>query len=226
LFDDEYYYIPSWEGAAKVLQLAQLFPDLHINKVNNRYGIMSHIEINSSYLDGNANTPNATPEEQQAAEASRESEKAALLQDLDKFLTGKDNHGRAMISEFRWDERLGKEVPDVKITPMKIDFNDEEMLKIWETANKALISAFQIPPALANVEYGSALSSGTEARTLYMIWLAVHATTYRDILLEPFYIAQDLNGWDATLRFGFRDFVLTTLSDEPTGGKKKGISEA
>jgi hypothetical protein len=218
LFTDEYYFIPTWEGSHKWIQLAGIIADFHQANLKHGYTIRYHVEINSDLLDDGANDPNYDPTQTEDKAEKRETEKQAILQSVNDFLAGHDKAGRAVISEFRIDHN-GKEINDLKITPMKVDLKDSALLELWVKANEAMMSGFQVHPVLANIETQGRLSSGTEMRNAYLMWLAIHGSTYRDILLEPYYLAKRLNGWNPKLKFGFRDAVLTTLATNPTGTK-------
>lgn len=219
LFTDEYYYIPSWEGAYKWIRLAQIIAEFHEANLKHGYTVRYHVEINSELLDQGADEPSMDPEAEANRAARREAAKAEILQKVNDLLAGHDKAGRAVITEFRVEISTGKEVHDVLIKPINVDLKDEALLRLWEKATQASMSAFQVHPTLANIETQGRLSSGTEMRNSYLMWLAIHASTYRDILLRPWYLAKRLNGWNPKLKFGFRDAVLTTLADNATGQK-------
>jgi hypothetical protein len=219
LFFDEYYYIPGWEGTSELMRLSLLFPDFHHANLKNGLGVQHHVEIFSELLDSVSNEPSFDEAEKQLSDDKRATKKSEVVQAVTDFATGVKNQGRLLITEYTIDDQSRKEISDVRITPIKNELKDESLIKLWEEIIKAIMSAFQVHPTLANVETAGRLSSGTEMRNAYLMWLIIHASTFRDIILEPFYIAQKLNGWDPNIKFRFKDAVLTTLSDNPTGKK-------
>jgi hypothetical protein len=230
LFSDEYYFIPSFEGLYEVMGIALRFPKLHKSNLTHGLGVRQHAEFNSDYFDQmsveTAQDTEGGTTEGSKLDADLKIEKGTSLVDTVKeFLSGEENFGKTLITEFTFDEATGKEISDVKINAIKGDIKDEALIKLMEAIYKMIISGFQVHPTLANIETAGRLSSGTEMRNAYNMWIAVHASTFRDILLEPFYLAKDLNGWDADIEFGFRDAVMTTLSDEPTGQKKDSVTQ-
>jgi hypothetical protein len=224
LFSDEYYLIPSWEGIYKVMDLALRFPDLHQANLTHGLGVRRHAEINSDYFDDmNVETPQDTEGEategNKLDEARKIEKGTSLMTTITDFLSGEKNFGRTLVTEYTFDEATGKEVSDVKINTIKGDMQDEALIKLMEAIYKMIMSSFQVHGTIANIEQAGRLSSGTEMRNAYNMWISVHASTFRDILLEVYYLAKKLNGWDKDIEFGFRDAVMTTLSDNPTGQK-------
>jgi hypothetical protein len=218
LFSDEYYFIPSWWGARLWIELAQIIATFHLKNLQNSYSIKYHIEILDSYFDDGVNNSIILGEpELKLREAKRKAAKKNLLKSLNDFLAGYENAGRAVVTERL--NRFGAIHSGVVITPLKVDLQDEALLKLAEEARKNLMSSMNVHPTLANIETQGKLASGTEIRNAYLMHLAIHAPMSRRIILEPLYIAKKINGWQKDIEFGFRDMLLTTLSDTPTGTK-------
>jgi hypothetical protein len=218
LFSDEYYYIPAWWGARIWMELAQIIATFHLKNLQNSYTIKYHIEVLDSYFDdGVNNTILLGDVEMKQREAKRKQAKKALMQSLNDFLAGYENAGRAVVTERL--NRFGAIHSGVVITPLTVNLQDEALLKLAEEARKNLMSSMNIHPTLANIETQGKLASGTEIRNAYLMYLAIHAPMSRRIILEPLYIAKRLNGWQKDIEFGFRDMLLTTLSDDASGTK-------
>jgi hypothetical protein len=220
LFSDEYYNIPSWEGCYKFMQIAEVIPDFH---KNNMEGILIRylVEI-SNEVYGEKPDEFASEADVLAWETAKTAKKQEILDKLEEFLSTSKG-GRAFVAHFDVDREMKQIYPYVKIAPINIDLKDKALLDLLEEAHRAIMSSFQVHSTLANINTQGQLSSGNEMRNAYLVWLAIHATTFRDIILEFLYVAAAQNGWNPLLKFGFKDMVLTTLSDNPTGQKPQPI---
>lgn len=219
LFSDEYYFIPSYEGVSKFLQIAENIPNFHLENMKG-FVIRYQVEI-SNEIYGEEPDAFASDEDKATFATNKAAKKAEILKGLDTFLGEKP--GKAFISHFDVDREMKMIYSHIKITPMKVDLQDKSLLDLLAEAHRAIMSAFQVHPELAMIETTGRLGSGSQTRNIYLLWLAIHATTFREILLEALYLAQTLNGWDPTIKFGFKDVVMTTLSDVPSGAKTQNI---
>lgn len=92
----------------------------------------------------------------------------------------------------------------------------------------ANISAQAIHPTLANIETAGKLSSGTEIRNAFLMYLIIAAPVYRDMLQEVVELVKQENGWPTDIQYAIRDAELTTLAENPAGVQqaKTPIGEA
>jgi hypothetical protein len=213
---DEYYYTPYWWGSEEWIRLANCIPAFHQANLDHGYSIRYHIEIPKDYFRG-ATGPAQTDELRKAAEEAENTARQDFLDRLNKFLAGVEKAGRTVVTEYEINKALGKEFPGIKITPLEIDLQDEALLQLFEKSNQANISAQGIHPTLANIETQGKLSSGSEIRNAFLMYVAIKTPLPRKILLEPLRFLQREMGWDSELHFGFRDMELTRLDDEPRG---------
>jgi hypothetical protein len=218
---DDYYYAPAWWGGWQWIDLANAIPHFHRANVQHGYSIRYHIEVPSDYFDDNV-PEMVTDEPVENAETRKAQAKEAFLDGLNNFLAGVKNAGRTVVTEYEINRQLGKDFPGIKITPLKVDLQDKALLELFDASNRANISAQAIHPTLANIETSGKLSSGSEIRNAFLMYLAIKTPTPRRILLEPLYLVARENGWDPTVKFGFRDIQLTTMDESKTGVVEDG----
>ncbi|WP_126244131.1 hypothetical protein [Chitinophaga rhizosphaerae] len=195
----KYYGIPSWWGVKTWIRLANQIPIFHLSGLTKGYNIRWHIKIPLSYFD------QFPPGEKSAREEE-------LMVQLDQLLSGAENHGKAFISRFQ----DGK-YPEWKIEPLKGELYDEAYRDTYQQSNTALSSANGVDPSLAGYDTTGKLSSGSEKKNSYNIHVALKTPRPRKILLSWLYDVARLNRWDPTIEFGFKDFEITTLDENPTG---------
>lgn len=195
------YALPSWYGALNWIKLANLIPIWHISGIKNGYNIRWHIQIPESYFE------KFEPDKQ--AEA-----KERLIKEMNRWLSGAENVGTAFIS---FKKANGTEYDLFTLTPLESQLNDDAFTLLFEQSNMAMTGAHGMAPSLAGVETAGKLSSGSEMRNAYSIWIASHAKLYRELILKALREVSIVNGWDKTIKFGIKDTDITTLDQNPTG---------
>lgn len=202
-----YYDPPRWYGTRNWTRVANKLPIFHENGIDNGYNIKYHIQIPQSYFEENFE------------ESERANAEERLYDDMDKFLAGAENPMKAFISRYKktYD---GKPTDGWIITPLKVDLQDTAYKNQFEQSNAANTSGHGIAPSLAGIETQGKLSSGSEMRIAYNIYMALKTPIAREVLLEPLYEIKEINGWNPDIMFGFKDVQLTTLDE-----KKSGMSE-
>lgn len=213
---DEYYYTPMWWGSEEWIRLANCIPEFHQSNLANGYSIRWHIEIPNGYFkDKEPNTADVA--EVNAARTREQQAKKAFIDQLDTLLRGSNQAGKALVTTFDINKSIGQAFPGVKITPLEVNMQDEALLSLFEKSNQANISAQGVHPTLANIETQGKLSSGTEIRNAYLMYLAIKTPLPRKILMRPIELVKKINGWDQGIHFGFRDMVLAPLNEDKGG---------
>lgn len=218
VFNDGYYYIPTWWAGREWVNLSNQIPIFHNANLNNGYNIRWHIEMPDKYfLDFEKYNSCTTPEERDKCLSEEQLAEQAFIDTVNSFLSGPENGGRALFTKYELNVALGKDFPGIKITALDYDMKDESLLSLFEKSNTANISAQGIHPTLAGVETQGKLSSGTEIRNAFLMYLIINTPLPRKMMLKPIEFVQKENGWDPDIKFGFRDFEMSKLSDEKTG---------
>jgi len=217
---DEYYFTPYWWGSESWIKLANCIPDFHEANLKHGYSIRYHIEIPKGYFSNVNFSQLSNEKEFESAKEAANSAKQLFLDKLNKFLAGASNSGRTVVTEYEINMALGKDFPGIKIRPLEIDLQDEALLKLFEKSNQAVISAQGVHPTLANIETQGKLSSGSEIRNAFLMYVAIKTPLPRKTLLKPLELVGRENGWDRSIKIGFRDMEITTLAEEPTGSRQ------
>lgn len=217
---DEYYYTPSWWGSEEWIRLANCIPEFHQSNLSNGYALRWHIEIPKGYFAGKA-PKSGNEEDLKKAKSELEKAKKKFIDDMDKLLKGANKAGRSIFTTYEINKHAQKAYPGIKITPLSVDLKDEALLKLFEKSNQAVISAQGVHPTLANIETQGKLSSGTEIRNAYLMYLAIKTPLPRKILLRAINIVKQMNKWPAEIHYGFRDMVLAPLNDDKSGAKEE-----
>jgi hypothetical protein len=213
---DDYLGIPTWWGDRAWIECANAIPIFHINNLRNGYTIRWHIEIPRDYfLDNTA--MQANKDQRDAAKRREDEARKSFLNQLNEFLAGVEQAGRAIVTEYEINRQLGKEFPGIKITPLTVDLKDSALLALFDKSNDANISAQGIHPTLAAIQTQGKLSSGSEIRNAFNMYVAIKTPVKRAILLRPIQLVHKINGWDAGIKWGFRDIEMTTVDEKPSG---------
>lgn len=219
LFNDGYYPIPAYWGTKHWIDLANIIPLFHLANLQHMAAPRFLLIIPHDYfLDYEAYNA-ATDEEGRAKVlATAKDKKQAFLDDFNSLVSGVGNTGRTLTIESVQEEIFGK-ITDKRITvePLVIDLRDKALLDLYEASNVANISGMGIHPTLANIETQGRLSSGTEIRNAYLLWLIIAAPSYRDEIGELIELEKKIGGWPAEIHYAIRDAELTTLAENPSG---------
>jgi hypothetical protein len=218
IFNNGYYYIPSWWAGRQWINLSNQIPIFHNSNLNSGYNIRWHIEVPDKYfLDFEKYNNCTTVEERTACFSEEQKAEKDFIDTVNKFLAGPENSGRALFTKYELNTALGKDFPGIKITALNYDMKDDSLLTLFEKSNTANISAQGIHPTLAGVETQGKLSSGTEIRNAFLMYLIINTPLPRKMMLKPLEFVQKANGWDPEIKFGFRDFEMSKLADEKSG---------
>lgn len=215
MLTDEYYYVPTWWGGKAWIELSNQIPVFHQSNLKHGYNIRYHIQIPKDYFADHS-SGQLTPSLRKQAEEEAGKAKTVFLNRMNEFLAGYQNAGRAVYTEYEINRAMGKEFPGIKIETVSVDLQDEALLKLFEKSNQANISAQGIHPTLANIETQGRLSSGSEIRNAYLMYLAIKTPMPRRILLKPINLVHKINNWGDGIKWGFRDIEITKLDENPS----------
>lgn len=224
LLSDDYLGIPTWWGGRAWIECANAIPIFHINNLRNGYTIRWHIEIPKDYF-WDYTSPQQTQLQKDAALTKETEARKAFLERLNDFLAGHEQAGRALITEYELNKSLGKDFPGVKVTPLNVDIKDKALLELFSHSNDANISAQGVHPTLAAIQTQGKLSSGSEIRNAFAMYVAIKTPVKRSVLLKPLHYIHKVNGWGEGLRWGFRDIEITKLDENPAGRQQVAVGQ-
>lgn len=203
-----YYGIQPWHSAANWIGFANKIPIWMDSNISNSYNIKYHIEYPANYFDY---TKGWELEKQQA-------EKERVFDEMDKWLAGQKNVGKAFFSKTFRNPLTDKDISEWKITPIKADIQDKAFVEAYSASNSAMTSAWGIDPSLASIQRdGKFAASGSEMRISYQLHIALKVQAARSIMVEPLEVVRDVNGWDPEVEFGFINKNVVTLAENPSG---------
>lgn len=219
LFNDGYYPIPAYWGGREWIELSNIIPLFHKANLAHGQSPRWHVIIPHDYFyDYEAMDRAITDEERTELLSGFQKREQQFINDLNETLTGIGNTGRTITTKSEFVEALGSKYEKrMQIEELKPDLKDEALLKLYQSSNVANISAQAIHPTLANIETAGKLSSGTEIRNAFLMYLIIAAPKVRNMLTDIVNIVKMENGWPAEIEYGIRDAEMTTLADNPTG---------
>lgn len=219
LFNDGYYPIPAYWGGRHWINLSNIIPLFH--EANLKHGQLPRWQIvipHDYFYDYEA--MQATTDETERAKLFTEfqAKEQAFVDDLNRVLTGLENAGRTIVTKSELEEAIGgKRDKRIEIIALDGKLNDDALLPLYAASNVANISAQGIHPTLANIETQGRLSSGTEIRNAYLLWLIIAAPEPRGKLYEIVNLVKKDQQWPPDIHYAIRDAELTTLAENPGG---------
>lgn len=194
-----YYFSTFNSGWSK---LKAMIPVAKIAKMVNGMVIKYLVELHKDYFTRLFNSENITDPEKKKARRTAE------INNIKNFLSGIDNQNKSWFSTYYVDPN-GKEQRMVRIERLDKDKEGGDYIEDSEEAANIVSYAMGVHPSLIGSSPGKNKSiSGTEARELFTMKQALEHLT-RDLMLQPFYLLNDVNGWD--LNYEIPDLLLTTL---------------
>lgn len=146
----------------------------------------------------------------------KEERRTLEINNINNFLAGEENAGKQWTSSYYFDPN-GNEIQMVKIVRVDKDKEGGDWIEDSEEAANIVSYSMGVHPSLIGSSPGKNKSiNGTEARELFTMKQAMERLT-RDIMIQPFYMLNDINGWD--LEYDIPDLMLTTL-DQKTDAKE------
>lgn len=188
-------------------------PEFKMNLMKNQMVLKYHVTISSTFF------PELFKKERITDETKMIERKQKFYQDLEDFLSGKENAGKNIVSEFTYDVSKGVEKQDIIIKPIESFIKGGEYIEDSEEASNAICYAMGVHPSLQGASPGKSKTiNGTEARELFIIKQSM-MKPLRDMVLEPLRLVARINNWSREIDFVIPNIMLTTL-DKNTGAEK------
>ena len=145
--------------------------------------------------------------------------KELFLQNMNDFLSGEENAGKAFISEFSYDKLKGFEDKDIIIDSLENKNIGGEYIEDSEEVSNVICYGMNVHPSIVGSSPGKSKSiNGTEARELFIIAQAL-MKMFQEATLKPLYVAKAMNDWPKEIFFSITNCQLTT-TDKGTGATK------
>jgi len=200
----EFYQIADWWGTADWTKVANKVPKFHDSGLDNGYNIKYHISIPDNYF-----------QKEGLNEDEQEKLKEDTLNAMGDSLSGIENVDKVLYT-FHGVDGQGREMGGVKITPLANPMSDDAYTALFHTANIAQASGHGVLPTLAGIDTGGKLGgSGKELEVAANYQQGFMTHNDRRLLLKLATIANKIEGFDPTIKFGFRNIQLYTPDVTP-----------
>lgn len=140
-----------------------------------------------------------------------------MWDEINAFLQDRENNGQTILS-FTFIGADGKEHDAWRIVDVPMNSANEadaNKTELEELSNIVFL-ALQIHSVLIGNSIGASSSGGTQQREMYELKKLLTVPTQR-LLLKPYYVARDFNGWDEHLEWEVGSMTLTTLDRNKNG---------
>jgi len=147
----------------------------------------------------------------------REKLRDEMWNEINTFLQDRQNNGQTILS-FTFTGTDGKEHDAWRIVDVPMNSANEadaNKTELEELSNIVFL-ALQIHSVLIGNSIGASSSGGTQQREMYELKKLLTVPTQR-LLLKPYYVARDFNGWDEHLEWEISQMSLTTLDRNKNG---------
>lgn len=203
---NNYYPFPTWWSIFNSgwYDIKQMIPEGKKAKFKNGLVLNYQAEINADYWKVLYEQEKITDPALQLARMKKEKD------NIREFLTGIANSGKVWFSGFYVHPNTGAEIKMVKITLINNTKEGGDWIEDTEEAANMECYAQSVHPSLIGATPGKSKGSfsGSDKRELFTIKQAMEKPI-RDILLEPYFVIKEYNGWDVEFEIPF--VMLTTL---------------
>jgi hypothetical protein len=214
-----YYPTPLWFAAYKWVKIAQAVPEMkaamYENSIRAKFVVVIHEEYWEKAFPGEWDK--YTPEK-------KLDKKSAVYDDIEKFLVGAKNAGKAIFTT-GYRDRDGKTWAEIEFKPIEDSTKQGEYLPDSAAANSEIAFASLFNPAIigASLPSGPYTNSqgGSNIRESVLVQIVLHELE-RQQVRSLMNVIKYFNGWDKTfpgLEFIIPATILTTL-DTGAGSKQ------
>lgn len=211
-----YYAMPSHAALYKKngwLDYSNAIPEILNAIVNNAMNLKYHIKIPATYWAAIHNDWSLKKKEE------RDKIIQAKLEEMNNFLTGKNNTMKSFITEYAIDPITNKEMPGWQIDVLDDKTKVDHHLLTSQEGDQHITRALGIDPSLAGLQpQGGKMGagSGSDKRTAFVNAMAMSHPEEK-IVLDFLDVVKKYNNWPANVRFGFIHEVPTTLDNNKSG---------
>ena len=210
-FGFRYYNYPVFIGVLNTwLPVANLIPEYHYSMLKNALMAVYHVRIP---LEPLLKLKEVKAWKQEEMDAFVETK----LQEIDDMLCGASNAGKTFYT-FSVNDASGKPMNwEIILIDNKLKETSESFLQLYNDSNQALTSAFQVQPALASIQLGNKMSSGSEVLNAFNLHLKTRTPIAREIILNPINAALRFNFPNTMAKVVFRDISLVPQAKDKSG---------
>lgn len=141
------------------------------------------------------------------------------LTELNEWLTGSKNVGKAFISHFATDPITRKKIAGWEITSIEDKIKKDEWIPSTDAADIQIARAIGTDMSMSGIApAGGKLGagSGSDKRTGFQNSVSL-SYSEQEIIFETMYLVSQFNGWPSNIKWAFSHVMPTTLDENPTG---------
>ena len=145
------------------------------------------------------------------------------LAELNDWLTGKENVGKAFISHFATDPITRKKIAGWEITAIEDKIKKDEWIPSTDAADIQIARAIGTDMSMSGIApAGGKLGagSGSDKRTGFQNSVSL-SYSEQEIIFETLYLISRFNGWPSNIKWAFSHVMPTTLDENPTGNQNE-----
>ena len=215
--DNKFYHLVDWHGlrSGKWLKFSLQIPEFKEALMRNQSTIKYHLEVSNDYWNWrHKGFDKLTEPEQQIL-------RDAFVDEYNTIIRGNENAGKTLMS-ITFQEN-GKEIPGLRITAIDDKMKAGIYIEDSQEASTHILTSLGVDPTLMGNGPGKnfGAGSGSDKGVAYNIYMS-QIRPFQDLLLEPFGVMRDYNGWDEKLVFRFRNSLMQTESNRQKTTQKAG----
>jgi hypothetical protein len=211
-----YYSLPLWWAARLWVKIAREIPIMKAAAFKNQMSLKYIVSISSTYWNNNV------PGYSTMSDIEKKAARDLKLNEIDLYLVGSDNAHKSIFATTYVDPYTQKEIKDIQIECLDDKMKDGKMLPDSAAADKQIMFAIEMNPALngQNLLSDGASGgggSGSDIREAYLVQVMLNEFERRKAA-KVFNLVKRMNGWygryDAKgtpLIFRYPTNILTTL---------------
>lgn len=152
----------------------------------------------------------------------RQTEKQALVDDINQLLQGDDSAGLSMMFTKLRPHGMAESVQPITIVPVESKLQEGAFIEDSREGFSHITTALGVDESISGGAPGKQMGagSGSDKRVAYNIAVS-DMKAFQDILIRPLYFIRDFNQWPKEMVFANRATLISTLD---TGGATKGTT--
>lgn len=209
----KYYSYPLWWSNKKWVKIAQSIPEMkaaiYANSMRPKYKITIYQEFWDNLFIGDG--PNQKASYGDYSEDQIQSKKNEVYDQIDNYLSGAENAGKAIFADGYIDKVNGKEFKYIDIETIEDTTKNGDYLPDSAAANSEIAFSMRYNPAILGATMPSGPYTNSQGGSSVRESVAMQVITHepeRQNIYSIYRLIRDFNGWD-------KDFAKPGLQLEP-----------
>lgn len=218
--EGEYYNTPEWYSSilSEWLDFSLQIPKFKNAMMKNQMAIKYIVYVDTRYWEtkfGKDKWDKKTPEEKSAA-------KKAELTTFLKNMKGTDGAGGAVISQKIFDPVSKQEIKLWEVEAIDDKLKDGTWIVDSTEASSHILYSIGIDPSITGAGTGKNFGTGSGSDKRVATNILISSLRHiQDLILKPFDLMRDYNGWDWNIVFRMRNSIQLTLDQGSSAKESK-----